>query len=175
MVNSRGEPLRRADTDVGAEIQHLKAMTIPQLRARYREVFGSDVNVLHKPYLIRRIAWHLQARVHGGLSHRARNRIAELADGGELGPPSRAVPKPMPRRIASHDQACDTQRDPRLPPVGALLRRRYQGREIVVKVLEDAFECDAERFTSLSALARKITGTRWNGLLFFGLAERRHG
>jgi hypothetical protein len=175
MVNSSGEPLRRTDTDVGCEIQQLKAMTIPQLRVRYREVFGAEVNVLHKPYLIRRIAWQLQANVHGGLSDRARNRIAELSDGVELGFPSRAVPKRMPGRIASHDQPRETQRDPRLPPVGALLRRRYQGREIVVKVLEDAFECDAERFSSLSALARKITGTRWNGLLFFGLAERRHG
>jgi Protein of unknown function (DUF2924) len=173
MVNSSGELLRRTDTGVSREIQQLKAMTIPQLRARYREVFGSDVNVLHKPYLIRRIAWQLQARVHGGLSDRARNRIAELADGGEIGPPSRAVPKrtPRPTPVPTHE----SKRDPRLPPVGALLRRRYQGREIVVKVLKDAFECDAERFSSLSALTRKITGTRWNGLLFFGLAGRRHG
>jgi hypothetical protein len=69
---------------------------------------------------------------------------------------------------------------PPLPPIrvfrapGATIRRRYQGREIVVKVLADGFEYDSERYSSLSALARKLTGTRWNGLLFFGLTERGH-
>ena len=62
----------------------------------------------------------------------------------------------------------------RLPQPGTLLRRRHQGRDIVVKVLERGFEYESKHYRSLSALAREVTGTRWNGLLFFGLAERRH-
>jgi Protein of unknown function (DUF2924) len=173
MVNSSGETLKTTDTDVERQIRQLARMTIPKLRVRYREVLGAEVNVLHKPYLIRRIAWQLQADMHGGLSERARIRMAELKDGIVLGFYPGSVAKGIPRPLPIPPHAA--QRDPRLPAVGAILRRRYQGREIVVQVLEDGFECDAERYSSLSALARQLTGTRWNGLLFFGLTERRHG
>jgi hypothetical protein len=60
-----------------------------------------------------------------------------------------------------------------LPGQGTLLTRRLGDRQIVVKVLSDGFEYESRRYRSLSAIAREVTGTRWNGLLFFGLAERR--
>jgi hypothetical protein len=56
-----------------------------------------------------------------------------------------------------------------------LLTRQFENRRIVVKVLQDGFEYQSQRYRSLSAIAREVTGTRWNGLLFFGLAERRNG
>ncbi len=56
----------------------------------------------------------------------------------------------------------------------ALLTRRVGDRQIVVKVLKDGFEYESRRYGSLSAIAREVTGTRWNGLLFFGLTERRN-
>ena len=62
----------------------------------------------------------------------------------------------------------------RLPEPGTVLKRRYQLREIVVKVLEDGFEYQSRRYRSLSAIAREVTGTQWNGMLFFGLVGRRH-
>jgi len=61
-----------------------------------------------------------------------------------------------------------------LPKPGTLLSRRYAGREVVVKVLSEGFEYQTRNYRSLSAIARDVTGTRWNGLLFFGLTERRH-
>jgi hypothetical protein len=64
-------------------------------------------------------------------------------------------------------------KDSRMPGAGALLTRRVGDRNIVVKVLTDGFEFESRRYRSLSAIAREVTGTRWNGLLFFGLAERR--
>jgi hypothetical protein len=51
--------------------------------------------------------------------------------------------------------------------------RRVGERQIVVKVLTDGFEYETRRYRSLSAIARAATGTRWNGLLFLGLTERR--
>jgi hypothetical protein len=60
-----------------------------------------------------------------------------------------------------------------LPEPGSLLTRRVGDRQVVVKVLKEGFEYESRRYRSLSAIAREITGTRWNGLLFFGLAERR--
>jgi len=163
------------EAEVGRQIQQLSRLTIAVLRVKYREVFGEEVNVLHKQFLIRRIAWQLQAQAQADLSERARQRIAEIAEGAELNGSSGAAPKRPSSPIRPLQQHPDAQRDSRLPPPGAVLRRRYQGREIVVKVLKDGFECNSQRYSSLSALARELTGTRWNGLLFFGLAERRHG
>jgi hypothetical protein len=60
-----------------------------------------------------------------------------------------------------------------MPGAGTLLTRRVGDRQIVVKVLSEGFEFESRRYRSLSAIAREVTGTRWNGLLFFGLAERR--
>ena len=65
------------------------------------------------------------------------------------------------------------QRDCRLPAPGPLLTRRVEDRQVVVKVLGDGFEYESRSYRSMSAIAREVTGTRWNGLLFFGLAERR--
>jgi hypothetical protein len=56
-----------------------------------------------------------------------------------------------------------------LPPAGTLLTRRYNGRDIVVKVLKDGFEYQARKYRSLSAVAREVTGTQWNGPRFFGI------
>jgi len=164
----------RTEADVGRQIQQLSRLTIADLKIKYREVFGEKTKVLHKQFLIRRIAWKIQANDYGDLGERARRRIREIADGAEVSVSTRAAPK----RIAPPTRPLlptEPQRDTRLPPPGGFLRRQYQGREIVVKVLEEGFEWESQRYRSLSALARELTGTRWNGLLFFGLAERRHG
>jgi hypothetical protein len=63
--------------------------------------------------------------------------------------------------------------DRRLPCFGTLLTRQFENRTIVVKVLENGFEYQAQRYRSLSAVAGEVTGTRWNGLRFVALMERR--
>ena len=65
-------------------------------------------------------------------------------------------------------------RDPRLPLPGVVLRRRFRGQEIELKVLVDGFEYQGGKFASLSAVAERVTGTRWNGFVFFGLQARKH-
>ena len=65
--------------------------------------------------------------------------------------------------------------DPRLPMPGCLIVKKYKAQTIVVKVRNEGFEYDGRQFTSLSAIAGEITGTRWNGFAFFGLQnEARH-
>ena len=59
--------------------------------------------------------------------------------------------------------------------IGTLLSRTHGDQTVVVKVLKDGFEYQGRRYRSLSAIARQATGTRWNGLLFFGLTKRRKG
>ena len=87
--------------------------------------------------------------------------------------PKEFLPAPVSASAPCPVDRSHVQRDPRLPPPGTLLTRRLENRQIVVKVLEKGFEFEMRQYGSLSAIAREVTGTRWNGLLFFGLAERR--
>ena len=64
------------------------------------------------------------------------------------------------------------KRDPRLPLPGTLLSRDWQQRRILVEVLAAGFRYENRHYSSLSAIAVAITGTRWNGLAFFGLTGR---
>jgi len=151
------------------EIENLRRLTVGGLRQKYREAFGEESRSGHKDYLFRRIAWRLQANAEGGLSERARCRALEIANDADL---RIRAPKDPGGSEASHRTAVGTVgggRDPRLPATGTLLTRDFKGRTHVVKVLADAFEYDGRTYRSLSAIAGEVTGTRWNGFLFFGL------
>ena len=126
---------------------------------------------------MKRIAWRLQARAEGGLSDRARRLALEIADEADL---RIRAPEGFFTEGTSHQAGPPTdrsklRRDWRLPAPGAVLTRQFDNRRVVVTVLENGFEYQSRRYRSLSAIAREVTGTRWNGLLFFGLAERRNG
>jgi hypothetical protein len=169
-----GEGKTYMDSGVVAAIGELQGLRVVELKKRYRELFGEDSKSSNKQFLFRRVAWRLQARVEGDLTERARHRAAEIADDADL---RTRAPKGF-SPLGGRDDArwlvdrSRSQRDWRLPPAGALLTRRLGDRHIVVKVLADGFEYESRRYRSLSAIARE-TGTRWNGMLFFGLAERR--
>jgi hypothetical protein len=168
---------RTVDTSVFGEIEKLRQMKVGALRIKYREVFGEESRSSNKQSLFRRIAWRLQARVDGDLSERVRQRAFEIADDADLrirAPASFSL-ESGPRETAKPLDRAGAGRDRRLPSAGTLLTRQFENRRIVVKVLEDGFEYQSQRYRSLSAVAREVTGTRWNGLLFFGLAERRDG
>src|ERR1700689_1466712 len=68
------------DERVYTEIERLRSLRIPELRARYREAFGEDARTAHKPHLVRQIAWRLQVQAQGDLSERARRRGREIAN-----------------------------------------------------------------------------------------------
>jgi hypothetical protein len=155
-------------------MDELRYLRIPALKKRYQELFGEESKSSNRQFLFRRIAYRLQANAEGDLSERARRRAAEIADDRDL---RVRAPKEF---VARPNYGCGTvdrtrpPSDSRLPAAGALLTRRVGDRQVVVKVLRDGFEYESRRYRSLSAIAREVTGTRWNGLLFFGLAERRN-
>ena len=64
-------------------------------------------------------------------------------------------------------------RDARLPAAGAWLTRQFKGQSVKVEVLEKGFRYQDREYKSLSAVAREVTGTQWNGFLFFGCAAQR--
>ncbi|WP_054030610.1 DUF2924 domain-containing protein [Desulfatitalea tepidiphila] len=158
------------------EIQGLSRMTVGELREKYIEVFGEESRSFHKDFLRKRIAWRIQALAEGDLSERARRRADALANDAELR--IRTPRKPVETDMAQEISRISTRRisggrDPRLPIPGTILAREFQGRDIVVKVLDHDFEFEGRRYKSLSAIAREVTGTKWNGFLFFGIDHNR--
>jgi hypothetical protein len=164
------------NTTVLAAIEGLQRLKISALRARYKELFDEESKSLNRQYLIRRIAWQLQARAEGGLSKRARQRIREIADDADLRTrPTKGFLTNQQMSDRSLIDVARTLKDWRMPPPGTLLTRRLEGRDIIVKVLEKGFEYQSKRYSSLSAIAREVTGTNWNGFRFFGLKVGRNG
>jgi len=155
--------------NVAKEVAALERMTVDQLRARYAEVFGEATNARHKEWLIKRTIWRMQANAEGDLSERARQRAMELANDADLRmtPPRQRKPAPDAgeRTVAV---ATMIQPSTELLP-GTALKREYKGRTIRVTVLANGFECEGERYKSLTAVAKAVTGKHWNGFHFFGL------
>jgi hypothetical protein len=153
--------------NVAQEVATLEAMTVAELRIRYGQVFKEETRVGNKTWLVRRIAWRLQALAEGDLSERSRRRAAELANHADL----RMIPPRSSHAIqTTHASSARLEEpDPRLPPPGQILRRLYKGRVRHVRILSQGFEFEGAVYRSLSGVAKAITGSHTNGFLFFRL------
>lgn len=141
---------------IPARLAALKTATTPELKAQWRDLFESEPPPFNRRYLESRLAYRIQELAYGGLKPetvRRLERLGEELDGGD--------------RKKSRVRA-DT-----MPIAGTRLIREWQGVEYVVTVTTDGFEWQGRPYKSLSAIARAITGTRWNGWVFFGLKNRR--
>jgi hypothetical protein len=161
--------------DVGKELAALKRMGVAALREKYAEVFGEATRSGNRAWLLKRVAWRVQALAHGDLTERAKARAAELARDADLRviaprTPSTPANKPAPVATGRLDLTAHDL-DPRLPPPGSVLARRYKGTEVRVTVLLDGFEYEGAHYGSLSAVAKAVTGSHTNGFLFFGLTR----
>jgi hypothetical protein len=158
------------------EMENLRRESLAGLCDKYREVFQEETRCRHREHLFRRIAWRLQALAEGDLSERARVRALEIAQDADL------------RMVAPRDfftvggESVQTTRvdgnreqDGRLPLPGTLLSRKWKGRTLLVEVLAKGFRYETRHYPSLSAIAVAVTGTRWNGLAFFGLTRPAAG
>ena len=153
------------------EINEVRQMSVGQLRAKWRELYGEDTRSRNRDYLFRRLAWRLQELQHGGLSDRAKERIEELA-------PDRFVRARTPIVAPSVSSLVERVehrpvRDPRLPSPGTVIVKQWRGRELRLLVHDDGFELEGRMFRSLSEAARHVAGVRWNGWVFWGLKQRR--
>jgi hypothetical protein len=149
---------------IASEIDALRHQTVAQLQIRYLEVFGEPSRSNHKQFLIRRIAWRLQALAEGDLSERARERAWSLARDADL----RLKAPPFFLESPGTPAAPGSRRDARLPRPGTVLTRRFREQTFTVQVLEKGFHYEGSVYRSLSAVARQISGTQWNGFPFFG-------
>lgn len=157
-------------TEVDREFGRLSKLSVSQLRGEYERACGEPTNSNNRAYLIKRIVWRRQAAARGGLSDEARERARELARDADL----RVRPPASVHDAYKRAEAPDAEeKSTGLPPAGAKLIRIYRGRRIVVEVLEEGFVWEGREFASLTAVAHAVTGSNWNGRLFFGLTKRR--
>jgi hypothetical protein len=139
-----------------ARIAALKSMAMPDLKQKWRELFDTEPPPYNKRFLESRLAYRIQELAYGGLKRETIERLRALGeqfDGGDI----------RKRKLKA-----DTR-----PITGTQLIREWKGVEHRVTVRDYDFEYEGRPYKSLSAVARAITGTRWNGLIFFGLKNQR--
>lgn len=160
--------------EVTRQIGLLSTLRVGQLQERLEQVLGKPVRSHNRPYLIRKLSWHLRLQAEGNELPRT---LQELLEAGPAALPDRWRER-MARVVTDGTSSgagvpvIDPDRDPRLPPSGTTIVRTYQGHEHTVLVNETDFEYAGRRYRSLSAIAKQITGMPWNGMSFFGLAGR---
>jgi len=147
---------------VVAEIEELHGMSVKELQSRYQALFGNESHIRSRAWLTRRCAWKIQENRFGGLSPQAKDRLEELISEVRLPIGNGRTVKGQLKKPESG--ALES---------GMVLIRNYKGRKIRVEVRETGFEWDGVLFKSLSAVARAVTGSRWNGKLFFNLTSRK--
>jgi Protein of unknown function (DUF2924) len=134
---------------VEAEVDRIRSLGIAALRGRWRSIFGgAPPTGLTKDIIKRLIAYRIQEKAFGGLDRETKKLLDRLARGRKT-------------RV---------ELNRRLKP-GAVLLREYQGTRHIVTVVPDGFSWQGTTYTSLSTIARTITGTAWNGPRFFGLRD----
>jgi len=146
---------------VSVRVESLRILGPEELDQTWRALFGSErPRRVYGDLLIKALGYRLQEKAFGGL-------------------------KPSTRRVLERWGRDQSARGPTVEPAriqlkaGTALVREWHGVSYRVTVLDDGFDFNGERFRSLSEIARKITGVRWSGPLFFGLKssakEQRHG
>jgi hypothetical protein len=160
------------EVNIVQEVAALERLSVGQLRQRFAELFGEATQASNKTWLVKRLAWRMQALAEGDLSERARRRAAELARDADLRlnpprSPATTIPPPEPVHVPAAV-------DRRLPPPGTILTRPYKGQLVQVQVLTDGFAYAGRVYASLSAVAQAITGSHCNGYHFFRNTLNHH-
>lgn len=134
-----------------AEIAGLPALGLDELRLRWERLYGRPApKFFRRRFLMRAVAYQMQVKAHGGLSDATKRKLREIA-------------------AAARDGTFDAATvGPRIKP-GTKLVRTWHGETHTIMAVENGFSWNGSHYSSLSAIAKAITGTAWNGWTFFGL------
>ncbi len=140
-----------------ARLAALKTTPTPDLKQQWRDLFETEPPPYNRRFLESRLAYRIQELAYGGLKPETVERLEALGEElyGEKG---------NTRRRMRHDDK---------PIAGTQLIREWQGVDHHVTVRDEGYEYQGRPYQSLSSVARAITGTRWNGWVFFGLKNQR--
>ena len=147
-----------ADGTVLAQLAALQRLSVNELKAKWEDLFSAAAPNNSRAFLEVRIAGRIQELTYGGLSRDTRRALDLIADEVE-------------GKITRKGMADDA----RNPLPGTKLVREWSGTEHTVTVLADGYDLGGKKFKSLSAVAKAITGTNWNGFRFFALGTGRKG
>lgn len=159
--------------NIRQEVARMKSMQTAALQDHFEAVCSEPPRSRNRDWMIKKIAWRLQANEQGGLPERVRQRALAMADDADL---RKRPPQSFTEQIAlACDQTTtiDPGRDPRLPPPGDELHKTYKGQALVVRVGENDFEFNGKSYNTLSAVAKAISGSHVNGFTFFGLKGKK--
>ena len=151
-TNMRTNPALKINAATGAgtntlrQIIELESKSLEDLKSIYNKIMPKPLTThVSKDYLRPRITYRLQELAFGGISDDTKNKLLEIADDK----PHKKVIKPS--KLLAGTKICKKW--------GDVIHE--------VEVLKDGFAYAGQKFTSLSAIAKIITGTKWNGLMFF--------
>ena len=139
---------------IAEEIAELRALDAQQLYDRYIDLYGREPRVKHREYMFKRCAWKVQEQRFGGLSTTAQKRLEELMA---------EIDEPSLRRVTGK------LAKPATTKPGTQIVREWRERRIVVTAVEGGFQFEGAVYRSLTAVAKAVTGTHWNGRKFFGM------
>src|SRR5438874_1982706 len=150
--------MRRAMQDATAcreALLRLPTLGLGELRQQWRVLYKAEASpYLSRELLLRAVAYRMQEVALGGLRPERQRQLRQIAE--------------------QFNQTGEIRRRTRLElKLGTRLVREWQGRTYEVLVLDEGFSWQSTHYGSLSAVARKITGTPWSGPLFFGLKQNR--
>jgi hypothetical protein len=147
----------RTRNSVLRQLAMLQTMELDQLREKWLDLFGAPPPDYKRQFLIKRLAWRIQELFYGGLSEPAKERLRQAAQDDPVATVKRNIPQ---------------ERKSESPLLtGTRFVRIWNGESHEVSVQEGGFDYRGRLFASLSAVAREITGTRWNGKIFFGMKK----
>lgn len=138
-----------------SQLAALKGASAETLKARWRELFDTEPPAFNRRFLEARLSYRIQELAYGGLGRDTRKRLQAMAT-----------------QYAAKDAAERKARPTARPVTGTRLIREWQGVEHCVTVRRHDFEYLGRPYKSLSSVAHEITGTKWNGWIFFGLKSQ---
>lgn len=144
----------QTDGNVLGQLAALQNLSVKDLKDKWQVLFSLPAPNNSRPYLELRLGYRIQELTYGGVSRDTRMALDCLADEVE----GKVGRRPMTN-------------DPRNPIAGTKLLREWNGVEHTVTVLGDGYDWQGRRYRSLSAVAKAITGTTWNGFRFFGFRD----
>ena len=148
-------------TTVLKQVAGLQRLSYADLQDRWRQLIGAEPPRYTREFMVKRLAHRLQELAHGGMSRETREQMDQLLE--EAGYDELGGMRPR-RRRRGHEET---------PVVGTRLVREWEGERHEVTAVQGGLEYRGRRYRSLSAIAREITGTRWNGPAFFGLRSAK--
>jgi hypothetical protein len=140
---------KNEDFKIMRQIMSLQDKKLPELKTLWQKMFDHVPAVSSREYMIAKIAYRVQELAYGGIDEVTKDKIQAVA-----------------REIKRPKAVCSKKFR---PMIGTKIMKEYKGNVIEVLVVQDGFSYAGEIYKSLSAIATKITGTKWNGVKFFGV------